>query len=88
MVKLSQYVSFNTAISKSSLCDYGETDLLVKGTTTVAANTAAEPDGKNKQVIFENCAPFTECMSEITNTQVDHTNDIDALRPKEFAVMQ
>ena len=25
----------------------------------------------NKKVIFENCAPFTNCESKINNTQID-----------------
>ena len=30
----------------------------------------------NKEVIFKNCAPFTDCMSKINNTQVDNAKDI------------
>ena len=37
-------------------------------------------DEVNKGVMFENCAPFTDCLSEINNTQVDHTKDIDVVR--------
>ena len=29
----------------------------------------------NKKVIFENCAPFTNCISEINNTQTDNAKD-------------
>ena len=28
-------------------------------------------------MIFKNCAPFTNCISEINNAQVDHAKDID-----------
>ena len=35
----------------------------------------------NKKVIFKNCAPFTDCISKINNTQVDHTKDIDVVMP-------
>ena len=31
----------------------------------------------NKKVIFKNCAPFTNCISEINNTQIDNAKDID-----------
>ena len=27
--------------------------------------------------MFKNCAPFTNCISEINNTQVDNAKDID-----------
>ena len=34
-----------------------------------------------KKVIFKNCAPFTNCMSEINNSQVDNAKDIDIVMP-------
>ena len=30
---------------------------------------------------FKNCAPFTNCISEINNTQVDNAKDIDIIMP-------
>ena len=58
---------------KSSLCDYSDAYILVKGTiTVVGVGSAAGPrqSGRNdKQVIIKNCIPFTDCMSEISNTQ-------------------
>ena len=33
-------------------------------------------------MIFKNCAPFTDCISEINNTQVDNAKHIDVLIPK------
>ena len=30
---------------------------------------------------FKNCAPFTNCISEINNTQVDNAKDIDIVMP-------
>ena len=29
------------------------------------------------KVTFKNCAPFTNCISEINNTQIDNANDFD-----------
>ena len=55
----------------------------MKGTITVS-NTAAAPAGANntnKKVIFKICAPFTICISEINNTQVDNAKDIDIVMP-------
>ena len=52
---------------KSSLCDYSDAYILVKGTISVK-NTAAQgaaANNTNKKVIFQNCAPFTNCISEI-----------------------
>ena len=70
---------------KSSLCDYSNAYILVKGTITIAGagdNAAArQADERDKGVVFKNCAPFTNCISEINNTQVDNTKDIDTVMP-------
>ena len=34
-----------------------------------------------KKVIFKNCTPFTDCINEINNTQVDKAKDLDAVMP-------
>ena len=68
---------------KSSLCDYSDAYILVKGTISVN-NTAAAGAGANninKEVIFKNFAPFTNCISEINNTQIDNAKDIDIVMP-------
>ena len=70
---------------KSSLCDYSEAYILVKGTITIteAGDDAAarQADERDKGVIFKNCAPFSNCMSEINNTQVDNAKGIDIVIP-------
>ena len=43
----------------------------------MAATTAAAND-TGKTVILNNCAPFTDCISKLNNTQVDNTAEIDA----------
>ena len=72
-------IKFKTTMLKCSLCDYSDTYILVKGTITVN-NTAAADDAAvnnaNRKVIFKNCAPFTNCISEINNTQIDNAKDI------------
>ena len=40
-----------------------------------------EADKGNKQVIFKNCIPFTDCISEIINTQIDQTKSLDVMMP-------
>ena len=71
-------IEFKTAMLKSSLCDYSGAYTLAKGTITVNnTGTAAAPNNINKKVIFKNCTPFTNCVSEINNTQVDNAKDID-----------
>ena len=76
-------IRFKTTMLKSSLCDYSDAYILVKGTINVN-NTAAQgaaANNTNKKVIFKNCAPFTNCISEINNTQIDNAKDIDIVMP-------
>ena len=81
--KVNSQIKFKTTMLKSSLCDYSDAYIIVKGTITVN-NTAAEDvaaNNINKKVIFKNCAPFTDCICEINNTQVDNAKDIDIVMP-------
>ena len=57
--------------------------IVVKGTITVPNTAAADENANNfgKKVIFKNCVPFADCISEINNTQVDNAEDIDAVMP-------
>ena len=76
-------IKFKTTMLKSSLCDYSNAYILVKGTINVN-NTAAQgaaANNTNKKVLFKNCAPFTNCISEINKTQIDNAIDIDIVMP-------
>ena len=72
-------IKFKTTMLKPSLCDYSDAYIFVKGTFAVnnTAATDADANNTNKKVKFKNCAPFTNCISEINNTQVDNAKDID-----------
>ena len=59
---------FKTLTLESSLCDYSDTYILVKGNSTLVAGGG----NNNKEVMFKNCAPSTDCTNEINNTQVDN----------------
>ena len=76
-------IKFKTTMLKSSLCDYSDAYILVKGTISVNNTTpqGAAVNNTNKKVIFKNCAPFTNCISEINNTQIDNAKDIDIVMP-------
>ena len=39
---------------------------------------ARRTDGRNKQVTFKNCVPFTNYISQINNTQEDNAEYCDA----------
>ena len=78
-------IKFKTTMLKSILCDYSDAYILVKGKITIAgagADAAArQADERNKGMIFKNCAPFINCISEINNTQIDNAKDIDIVMP-------
>ena len=78
-------IKFKTTILKSSLCDYSDAYILVKGTITIngrgADAAARRADEQDKGVASKNCAPFTNCISEINNIQVDNVKDIDIVMP-------
>ena len=67
---------------KSSLCDYSDPYIIVKGTISIERVQApAEPDNDGKKVVFKNYLPFTDCISKINNTQIDNAKNIDIVMP-------
>ena len=84
--KAGKQMEFNTSMMlKSRFCDYSDGYILVKGTITIAeagADAAVQRlDKRNKQVTFENFAPFTNCISKINNIQADKTKHLDIVMP-------
>ena len=77
-----QQIKFKTSMLRSSLCDYSDAYILLKGNITVN-NTAAgaATNNTNKKVIFKNCAPFTSCISKINNEDIDNAEYIDIVMP-------
>ena len=65
---------------RSSLCNHSDAHILVKGDISVCNNAGAGAAGNNinKKVTFKNCAPFTNCISKINNTQIDNAEYIDS----------
>ena len=70
---------------RSNLCDYADSYIIFKGTVTItgAGDDAAarQPNERDKGVTFKNCAPFTECISRINNTDIDNAHDVDIVMP-------
>ena len=71
-IKLIVKLKFKTTMLKSSLCDYSDAYIHVKGKITIngrgADDAARQADERDKGVVFKNCAPFTYCISEVNNT--------------------
>ena len=77
-------IKFKTTMLKSSLCDYGDAYILVKRKIITGAGDGAaarQADEKDKGVALKNCAPFTNCIGEINNTQVENAKDINIVMP-------
>ena len=77
----SSQVKFKTLMLRSSLCDYIDPCILVKGTVSIAAQAGDNPNNTNRNVVFKNSAPFTDYISEINNAQIDNANHIDVIIP-------
>ena len=71
------------SIKRSNFCDCSDAYILSRGTITVpnTAATGAAVNNANKKVIFKNCAPFTDCLTEINNTQVGDAQNFDLVTP-------
>ena len=75
-------IKFKTSMLRSSLCNYSDAYILVKGTMSIEQVAAPAPaDNNDKEVLFKNCALFTDCISEINNTQIDNAKNIDLIMP-------
>ena len=69
---------------KSSLCNYSDAYILVKGTITITGardDARRQADKRNKGVIFKKWAPFINCKCEINNTEIDNFKDTDIAMP-------
>ena len=76
-------ITFKTTMLSSSLCDYADAYILVKGTVTGAGDDTAarRVDERHKVAIFKNCAPFIKCISKINDTEIGNAQDIDIVMP-------
>ena len=55
---------------RSNLCDYSDVYIHAQATITVPSTTAAATpvNNTNKVIIFKNCTPFTNCISEVNSS--------------------
>ena len=78
-------IKFKTTMLKFRLCDYSDAYIHVKGKITIVGEgddaAARQADERDKGAVFKNCPPFTLCVSEINNTQIDNCKDIDIIMP-------
>ena len=62
-------------------CEYSDAYVHGKQNITVAetSGAGAPVSNTNEKVIFKSCVPFADCISEITNTQIDNAKEIDVI---------
>ena len=70
-------IKFKTLMSRSSLCNYSDAYILVSAFIRISNIAAAGGEANNRKNIIKNCAPCTNCINEINNTQIDNAEDID-----------
>ena len=56
-------MTYNTKVSKSTLCDYNDAYILVRDYITIIGHQAI-------QVAFKNCAPLTKCITKFNETTI------------------
>ena len=76
-------INFKNTMLKSSLHNYSDSYIFIKGTITVVgvgADTAAkQADKRNTKVLFKNHLPLIGCISNIDNTRVDNSRHFEAI---------
>ena len=80
MQRITPIIRLSLRLLKTGLCDCSDADILVKETVTVAV-LAAGGNNSSIEVIFKKCAPFTDCISETSNAQLDNAKNIDLVMP-------
>ena len=68
-------IKFQTNSLESSLCDYSDAYILVKGNIAVTSNNVAT------KVAFKNVAPFRKCRMQINDTYVEEAENINITMP-------
>ena len=77
-------IRFKTPMLRSSLCNYSDAYMLVKGTATVnGVVNGAENEilRRNRPLILKNNAPFVSCMTKINNELIEDAHDLDIVMP-------
>ena len=65
---------------RSGLCICSDAYILMSGTVTNAV-LAAGGGNNNIQAACKTCAQFTNCISEMNNTQINNAKDFDVVMP-------
>ena len=64
-------IIYKTEVSKSNLCDYNNTCILVRGDINNVGHNLAT------KITFKTCAPFTKCITKMNGRTIDDADDLD-----------
>ena len=78
---LNSQIKFKTSMLRSNLYNYSDAYIPVRGTIIVLNTGEAANPNKRENIIIKNCAPFTDCISEINNTQIDNAENTNIVMP-------
>ena len=71
--RIAPIVKLNLNLLKLSWYDYNDAKILVSETMSFEKTVA---NNFNKNEIFKNCIPFTDCINKINNAHADNATDI------------
>ena len=67
---------------RSILCNHSDAHILLNATITALNTAVSQAESSNrKNITIKNCATFTNCISEINNTQIDNAKEIGIVMP-------
>ena len=72
-------IRFKTPMLRSSLCDYSDAYILVKGKITVTGNHPR--DRQNTPLILKFNAPFVSFITRINGELIEDADDLDIVMP-------
>ena len=68
---------------KSILSAYSDSYIPLKGAITITGGGADASEQReykvNKQLTFKNCSPFSNCITQINNTQINNAKGLDVV---------
>ena len=67
---------------RSILCNHSDAHILLNASITALNTAVSQAESNNrKNITIKNCATFTNCISEINNTQIDNAKEIGIVMP-------
>ena len=72
-------IRIKTSMLRSDLYDYSDAYIVMKGNITLEGDNDANK--RNKNLEFNNNAPFINCISKINGIKIDIAEDLDVVMP-------